>query len=120
MRLKKKADIPIAQILNYLRLHPDPPPSLKPRLYTELHGRLATPWTCLVVVLIAIPFGVVSGRKNVFVGVASGIFICLTYIGVQWFSLALGIGDKISPWLAGWLPNLSFGFTGLWMTLKVR
>ena len=116
----RKAEIPIAQILNYLRWHPQPPDAIKPRLYTELHGRLATPWTCLVVVLIAIPFGVASGRRNIFVGVAGGIFICLTYVVLQRFSLALGMGDKIAPWLAAWLPNLSFGITGLWMTMRVR
>ena len=54
LRLKNKAELPIAQILDYLRLHPHPPDAIKPRLYTELHGRLATPWTCLVVVLIAV------------------------------------------------------------------
>ena len=120
LRVKNKAELPIAQILDYLRLHPQPPEAIKPRLYTELHGRLATPWTCLVVVLIAIPFGVASGRRNIFVGVAGGIFICLVYVVLQRFSLALGTGDKIAPWLAAWFPNLSFGVTGLWMTARVR
>jgi lipopolysaccharide export LptBFGC system permease protein LptF len=120
LRFKNKAELPIAQIRDYLRLHPNPPDSLKPRLYTELHARLATPWTCLVVVVIAIPFGVASGRKNVFVGVAGGIFICLVYVVVQRFTLALGIGGKIPPWVAAWSPNLSFGLAGLWMTAKVR
>jgi len=119
-RVKNKAEIPIAQILDYLRLHPRPPDSVKPRLYTELHGRLATPWTCLVVVLIAIPFGVASGRRNVFVGVAGGIFICLVYVVLQRFTLALGMGDKVAPWLAAWFPNIAFGLTGLWMTARVR
>jgi len=120
LRFKNKAELPIAQIRHYLELHPNPPDSLKPRLYTELHARLATPWTCFVVVLIAIPFGVASGRRNVFVGVAGGIFICLTYVVIQRFTLALGVGDKISPWIAAWSPNLAFGTAGLWMTARVR
>ena len=62
----RKADIPIAVIINYLRLHPYP--SQAAALYTKLEGRLATPWTCLVVVLIAMPFGAASGRRNVYVG----------------------------------------------------
>jgi len=120
LRFKNKAELPIMQIRDYLRLHPNPPESLKPRLYTELQARLATPWTCLVVVIIAIPFGVASGRRNVFVGVAGGIFICLIYVILQRITLALGVGDKISPWIAAWSPNLSFGIAGLWMTARVR
>ena len=118
--VKNKPEIPISQIVDYLHFHPHPPDSVKPRLYTELHGRLATPWTCLVVVLIAIPFGVASGRRNVFVGVAGGIFICLVYVVLQRFSLALGTGAKVAPWLAAWFPNIAFGITGVWLTSRVR
>src|SRR5262249_24398667 len=53
----RQADTPISQILNYLRLHPKPKRSDRAWLYTKLHGRLAAPLTCLVVVLIALPFG---------------------------------------------------------------
>jgi len=120
LRARNKADIPLVQILDYLRLHPQPPDSIRPRLYTKLHGRLASPWTCLVVVLIAIPFGVASGRRNVFAGVASSIVICLVYFVLQMVGLALGTGDYVTPWLAAWFPNLSFGIAGLWMTATVR
>jgi lipopolysaccharide export LptBFGC system permease protein LptF len=114
----RKADIPIAVIVSYLRLHPYP--SQAAALYTKLEGRLATPWTCLVVVLIAMPFGAASGRRNVYVGVASSILICFAYFVLQQVCLAAGAGGKMPPWLAGWLPNLAFGVTGLWMTARVR
>jgi lipopolysaccharide export system permease protein len=114
----KQADIPIGVILNYLRLHPDPKQASA--LYTKLAGRLATPWTCVVVVLIAIPFGAASGRRNVFVGVASSILICFAYFVVQQVCLAAGAGGRLSPWLAGWLPNLAFGLAGLVLSAKVR
>jgi lipopolysaccharide export system permease protein len=114
----KRADIPIAVILNYLRLHPYP--SQAAALYTKLAGRLATPWTCFVVVLIAIPFGTASGRRNVFVGVASSILICFAYFVLQQVCLAAGAGGRMPPWLAGWTPNLAFGLAGLFLTAKVR
>jgi lipopolysaccharide export system permease protein len=114
----KRADIPIAVILNYLRLHPYP--SQGAALYTKLAGRLAAPWTCFVVVLIAIPFGAGSGRRNVFVGVASSILICFAYFVLQQVCLAAGTGGKLPPWMAGWLPNLAFGLTGLFLTARVR
>ncbi len=118
--VKKAADVPIKEILNYLRLHPQPLPSDESWLYTKLHGRLAAPWTCLVVVLIAVPFGAASGRRNIFVGVASSILIAFAYFVVQQLALALGTGGRLPPWLAAWLPNLSFGLAGLVMTARVR
>jgi lipopolysaccharide export system permease protein len=114
----RKADIPISVILDYLRLHPYPAQAAA--LYTKLAGRLATPWTCLVVVLIALPFGAASGRRNVYVGVASSIVICFAYFVLQQVCLAAGAGGKMPPWLAGWFPNLAFGLIGLWMTARVR
>jgi len=63
---------------------------------------LAAPWTCLVVVLIALPFGAASGRRNVFVGVASSILICFIYFVLQQLGLALGRGAMCRP---GWPPG---------------
>jgi len=120
LRAAKKADIPIQEILNYLRLHPKPAPSDAAWLYTKLHGRLAAPWTCVVVVLIALPFAAASGRRNLFVGVASSIVICFGYFVLQQVGLALGTGQFLAPWLAAWLPNLAFAALGLSLTARVR
>lgn len=120
LRAAKKADVPISDILNYVRLHPQLSRSDWCWLETKLAGRLAAPWTCLVVVLIAIPFGAAGGRRNVFVGVASSIVICFTYFVLQQLGLALGTSGRLSPWLAAWFPNLSFGLAGLWMTFRIR
>jgi lipopolysaccharide export system permease protein len=116
----RKADIPLKDIFGYLRLHPDLPRPVSDKLLTELHGRLASPWTCLVVVFIAIPFGAVSGRRNLFFGVAGSIFICFFYFVIQKISLALGSVGDVPGWLAAWLPNLIFGATGLFLMARVR
>ena len=120
LRATRKADIPLKDILDYLRLHPQLPRADSGWLLTKLYGRLAVPWTCLVVVLIAIPFGVASGRRNLFVGVAGSIFICFTYFVVQQVSLALGSGGHLPAWLAAWLPNIIFGATGMFLTTRAR
>jgi lipopolysaccharide export system permease protein len=127
LKALKKPDVPLTAILNYLRLNPNPPLSDRVWLYTMLHGRLATPWTCLVAVLIAIPFGVGSGRRNVYAAVGSSVSLYLVYWLLQQTCLGLGTGHHVAswlanwfPWLAGWLPNLSFGLAGLWLTMRVR
>jgi len=115
----KKAQLSIREILDYQRLHPDDAAKAA-LLATKLHGRLAAPWTCLVVVLIAVPFGAGSGRRNVFVGVASSIFICFTYFVFQQLGLALGTGGYLWPWLSAWGPNLLFASAGLLLGYRVR
>lgn len=117
-RTTKLPELSIQEILSYLSLHPQP--QRENELYTKLYGRLAAPWTCLVAVLIAIPFGASGGRRNVFVGVASSIVICLIYYFLQPLCLTFGSAGYMPPWLAAWLPNLVFGIAGLFMTARVR
>jgi lipopolysaccharide export system permease protein len=119
-RNTRKADIPLMDILGYLRLHPNLPRADSGWLRAKFYGRLATPWTCLAVVFIAIPFGAASGRRNLFVGVAGSIFICFGYFVVQHVSLAFGQSGAWPAWLAAWLPNLIFAATGLFLMARVR
>lgn len=119
LRMVRKAQLSIREILDYQRLHPGGT-NQDAILDTKLHGRLAAPWTCLVVVLIALPFGAASGRRNVFVGVASSIVICFVYFVLLQLALALGSSGKVPPWVAAWAPNLLFAAAGLAMTLRVR
>jgi lipopolysaccharide export LptBFGC system permease protein LptF len=116
----KEADVPLPVILNYLRLHPHPDREVSPWLRTMMHGRIASPWTCLVVVLIAVPFAGASARKNLFVGVASSIGICFAFFVLEQFSIALGAGGHLPPWLAAWLPNVAFSMLALTMILRIR
>ncbi|MDB6029116.1 MAG: putative permease YjgP/YjgQ family protein [Verrucomicrobiales bacterium] len=116
----RRARIPIRDILNYLQLHPELSATQSANIHTQFHARLAAPWTCLVVVLIALPFGAPSGRRNVFVGVAASIVICFGYFVLQQLSLSLGMGGKLPPVLAAWLPNLIFGGTGIFLTSNIR
>ncbi|MBU6409096.1 MAG: LptF/LptG family permease [Verrucomicrobia bacterium] len=113
----RKKLVPLADILDYFRILPD---ARAQWLRTELQQHLAAPWTCLVVVLIAIPFGAPSGRRNLFFGVAGSIFICFLYIVVQQVSIAMGSGGHWPGWLAAWLPNFVFGAAGLFLTARVR
>ncbi|MDA1276749.1 MAG: LptF/LptG family permease [Verrucomicrobia bacterium] len=116
----KEPQLSIEEISNYLRLHPILSTRDHALLYTQWHARLAWPWTCLVVVLIAIPFGAASGRRNVFVGVASSIFLCFLFFVLLRFGLALGTGGWLPPWVAAWMPNILFGTAGITMTQRVR
>jgi lipopolysaccharide export system permease protein len=115
----RKAQLSVQEILEYKRLNPTDR-NKRAMLDTKLHGRLAAPWTCLVVVLIALPFGAATGRRNVAVGVASSILICFTYFVLLQLALALGTGGYVVPWIAAWSPNAFFALVGLALTWRVR
>jgi lipopolysaccharide export system permease protein len=119
IRQVRKAQFSIREILDYQARHPGQKDKLRV-LDTKLHGRIAAPWTSLVVVLIALPFGAASGRRNVFVGVASSLVICFTYFVLGQVSLALGTRGLVVPWLAAWGPNLLFGLAGFVLTWRLR
>jgi lipopolysaccharide export system permease protein len=116
----RAVDVPVSDIRDYLRLHPVLTETDRNKLLTMLHSRLAEPFKCVVVVLLAIPFGAASGRRNPVVGVAGSIVIFIAYYMAVMLTQALGAGGTLPPWLAGWMPNLLFGSTGLWLTARVR
>lgn len=117
---EQNPNIPLKDILGYLQWHPNLSRRDRGRLLTELQERIAMPVTCIVVALIAIPFGATPGRRNLFFGVAGSIFICLVYFFLQRVSLAFGSSGAWPAWLAAWLPNLFFGLSGLFLMSRIR
>jgi len=119
-RTLRKPKLTAQEVRDYYHLHQDVPKELAAWLDTQLHSRLAAPWTCMVVAWIAVPFGAPSGRRNVFYGVAGSIALGFFYFVVQRVGFALGQSGQMPAQLAAWLPNLVFGGVGLWMTARVR
>jgi lipopolysaccharide export system permease protein len=119
LRQIRKAQFSIKEILDYQARNPGRGDKSRV-LDTKLHGRMAAPFTCLVVVLIALPFGAMTGRRNVFVGVASSIIICFAYFVLVQVALALGTGGYVPPWVGAWGPNLLFALTGFALTWRLR
>lgn len=120
LKRSRQVQLSLREIITYRELHRVLPPGFEARLRTWFHDRLASPWTCLVVVLIAIPAGAGSGRRNVFVGVAAAILMAFAYFVLKEFSLALGTGGFVPAWLAAWLANLIFGLGGFVAILRMR
>ncbi|MCL4179881.1 MAG: LptF/LptG family permease [Verrucomicrobia bacterium] len=120
IKAARQVRLTVDEIRRYQELHPELRQRDRAMLETQLHARLASPWTCLVVVLIAIPFGAPSGRRNVFVGVSCSILVCFLYYLCQRLALAAGTGGYLDPLLAGWLPNGLFAVAGIILTGRVR
>jgi lipopolysaccharide export LptBFGC system permease protein LptF len=117
---ERNPNIPLMDVLGYLQWHPNLSRADRGRLLTELQERVAMPITCIVVALIAIPFGATPGRRNLFFGVAGSIFVCFVYFVLQRVGLAFGSSGAWPAWLAAWLPNLFFGASGLYLMSRIR
>jgi LPS export ABC transporter permease LptG len=105
----------IPELRDYLRFNGDFSAGQLAPFRTYLHHRWALPLSCLVVVFVAAPLGIVYSRRGVLAGVAGAILI---FFGMTLFTnlcLALGKGGRLPGWVSGWLPNLIFGAVGLFL-----
>ena len=90
------------------------------RILVDLHARLAMPWTCFVVVLFGIPFGVRTARKGPLIGV---MFALLTFFGFYFlmtFGQWLGKNQLLMPAVSAWMPNIFFLLFGFLLMLRIR
>lgn len=81
---------------------------------------LASPFCCLVVVGIAIPFAVSGVRKNPMVGVSMSILLFAIYYLLTSLFSALGSAQFLPPLLAAWTPNLLLGVFAFLQCRKVN
>jgi lipopolysaccharide export system permease protein len=103
------------ELRQYLHFNSDFPITLLAPFRTHLQYRLALPWTCLVVVCIAAPLGIGYSRRGVLASVASAVVLVFSMNFLTHLFLALGEGDRISPIVAAWTPNLIFTLIGLYL-----
>ena len=75
-------------------------------LAVELQHKLAFPFVTLVMTLLAIPFGVRTGRRGALYAVGLGIILALSYWIVTSLFVALGKSGLLAPVLAAWSPNI--------------
>jgi len=75
-------------------------------LAVELQRKMAFPFVTLVMTLLAIPFGVSTGRRGALYAIGIGIILALSYWIASSLFVALGKSGLLTPWLAAWSPNI--------------
>ncbi|MEM1223062.1 MAG: LptF/LptG family permease [Verrucomicrobiota bacterium] len=97
------------------------PPEENPAVHGYLvryYSLLAAPFSCLVVVGIAVPFAVSGVRTNPMIGVSKSIgFLGVFYVLVS-VATILGEREMIDAWLAAWLPNFVMLLISIWLYRK--
>lgn len=82
---------------------------------TENWHRWMYPLACPLLCLFGIAFGMTDARRNVAATVFSSVFVLFAFLVVTRLCVALGQGNRISPFLAGTLPIFVFGLAGLYL-----
>lgn len=79
-------------------------PEAARRLLAQFHGRLASPFTCLIFGLIAVPLAAISRRSR---GASFGatLFAFIGYYVLQTLGNGLGETGRAPPLVGAWLPN---------------
>jgi lipopolysaccharide export system permease protein len=103
----------VPELEDYLAFNRDFPEVRLAPYRTQLHYRWALPWVCLLVVFIAAPLGIVYSRRGIVGGVAAAIGLFFSLVFFSSLFVALGKGNRISPWLATWGPMAVYFLIGL-------
>ncbi len=89
-------------------------------LRVALHRKIAFPLITVIMTLIAIPFGVTTGRKGTLFGIGLGIVLAIAYWVMQSLFAAIGTAGLLSPALAAWAPNILFAAVAVYLLLTAR
>ena len=103
----------VSELQDYLTYNSDFPEKRLAAYRTHLYYRWALPWFCLVVVFLAAPMGIVYSRRGILGGVAVAISLFFSLVFMSSLFIALGKGQRISPFPAAWGPVIFFFLIGL-------
>jgi LPS export ABC transporter permease LptG/LPS export ABC transporter permease LptF len=86
----------------------------------DLHRKLAFPAVTLVMTLLAVPFGAMTGRRGALYAIGLAIVLAFAYWLVTTVFLAVGTAGLLAAPLAAWSANILFLIAAGYLTLTVR
>ncbi|GAB6099458.1 LptF/LptG family permease [Halanaerocella petrolearia] len=115
-RKKKPEELNRAQLKERIKLLADSGIDTK-KLKVEYHFKLAQSLASLIFILIGAPLSIKSDKGRIFGLIASIVIIFAYYVFLS-ISRSLGRNGLLIPWLAAWLPNLSFVVLGSYLIIR--
>ncbi len=86
----------------------------------DLQRKLAFPFVTFVMTLLAVPFGVTTGRRGTLYGIGLGIVLALSYWFVMSVFVAIGKAGLLPPVLAAWTPNIIVSASAIYLLLTAK
>lgn len=91
-----------------------------PYYMVEKHKRTATPFSTLILTLIAVPLAGRRIRGGIGLHIGIGIAIGFTYIFFDKVSTTYAVSGLMNPFVAVWLPNFVFFFVSVFLLSKAQ
>jgi len=86
----------------------------------DLQRKLAFPFVTFVMTLLAVPFGVTTGRRGALYGIGLGIVLALSYWLMLSVFVAVGKAGLLPPVLAAWTPNIIVSASAIYLLLTTK
>ena len=86
----------------------------------DLQRKLAFPFVTFVMTLLAVPFGVTTGRRGALYGIGLGIVLALTYWLLMSVFVAIGKAGLLPPILSAWTPNIIVSAAAIYLLLRTK
>ena len=87
-------------------------------LTMELHNKIAFAFSNLIFIMIAIPIGVKTQRREKSVNFAMALVVFLIYWGIMLGAIALVMKKVVPIWLGVWSPNIIFAIVASFLFAK--
>jgi lipopolysaccharide export LptBFGC system permease protein LptF len=85
-----------------------------------LERKISFPFVTLVMTLLAVPFGVTTGRRGALYGIGLGIVLALSYWFIMSVFVAIGKAGLLPPALAAWTPNIIVSAAAIYLLLTAK
>ncbi|MCL1857101.1 MAG: LptF/LptG family permease, partial [Kiritimatiellaeota bacterium] len=77
----------------------------RPAMHFAIANRMAMPWSCVVLVLFAIPTGLTTARQSIVKGLFFALAAFVGFYVISQFGVFLGSKGYVPPAMAAWAPN---------------
>src|SRR5262249_7031156 len=88
------------------------------KLQVHYHGKFANPIFALIMALIAVPFGFLTGNRGAMTGIGASLVIAIAYRGMQPLFEKIGEAGLLPPVAAAWSPDVLFALVGIYLMLR--
>lgn len=84
----------------------------------ELNSRLANPFSTFILTILALSLSSVKRRGGIGINLAVGITLAFVYIFFTQITSTFSEKGFVSPLIAAWIPNITFGILTLYLYIK--
>ena len=88
------------------------------RKRTEWHVRIARIFSCLVLVLLAVPSAITFQRRGTMKGIGIAVILAAFMLFLYRVFPALGEAGLIQAWISAWIPNVLYLFIAIYLFRK--